>query len=195
MERYGELAANQIKPHLGAHKLQRLKPEHVQQWHGALLASGLTARTTKHAHKLLHRVLADAVLNGTVSRNVAAIHKPPAVEEAEIEILSPEQIADAMGKLEDHALFPIVATALYSGLRRGELLALTWGSIDLDAATLRVVASVEETKSGLRVKPSATLSCRPRLSPCCALTRQSRCASGSHSAWVSRNLKPSCLVT
>ena len=52
MERYGELAANQIKPHLGAHKLQRLKPEHIQQWHGVLIAAGLSPRTVKHAHKL-----------------------------------------------------------------------------------------------------------------------------------------------
>ena len=43
MERYGELAANQIIPHLGSHKLQRLKPDHVQHWHGVLIDAGLSA--------------------------------------------------------------------------------------------------------------------------------------------------------
>jgi integrase len=156
MERYGELAANQIIPHLGSHKLQRLKPDHVQHWHGVLIDAGLSARTTKHAHKLLRRVLGDAVKNGTVPRNVAAIHQPPEVEQEEIEILSPEQIADVLTKLEGHTLFPIVAVALATGLRRGELLAVQWGDVDLDAATLRVERSVEETRQGLRLKSPKT---------------------------------------
>jgi len=157
MERYGELAANQIKPHLGAHKLQRLKPEHIQQWHGVLIAAGLSPRTVKHAHKLLHRVLADAVKAGAVSRNVAGVFQPPAVEQEEIEILSSEQITEVLAKLESHTLlFPIVSLALATGLRRGELLALQWGDIDLDAGTLRVERSVEETKAGLRLKPPKT---------------------------------------
>jgi integrase len=156
MERYGELAANQIKPHLGAHKLQRLKPEHIQEWHGTLIEAGLSPRTVKHAHKLLHRVLADAVKAGAVSRNVASVFQPPAVEQEEIEILSPEQIANVLAKLEGHTLFPIVSLALASGLRRGELLGLQWGDIDLDAATLRVERSVEETGAGLRLKSPKT---------------------------------------
>jgi hypothetical protein len=43
-------------------------------------------RTVSHAHKLLHRVLTDAVKNGTLARNVAAIHAPPNVENEEIEL-------------------------------------------------------------------------------------------------------------
>ena len=156
MERYGELADNQVIPHLGAHKLQKLKPEHVQQWHGTLIGLGLSPRTVTHAHRLLHRVLADAVKNGTLTRNVAAVHAPPDVEDEEIEILSPEQIADVIAKLEGHSLFPIVSLALATGMRRGELLALQWGDIDLDGGTLRVERSVEETKAGLRLKPPKT---------------------------------------
>jgi integrase len=156
MERYGELFRNQVAPHLGGHKLQKLKPEHVQQWHGVLIATGLSARTVKHAHKLLHRVLTDAVKNGTLARNVAAVHAPPDVEDAEIEILSPDQIADVLAKLDGHTLFPIVSLALATGMRRGELLGLQWGDIDLDAATLRVERSVEETRAGLRLKPPKT---------------------------------------
>jgi hypothetical protein len=45
LERYGQLAAKQIIPHLGAAKLQKLKPEHVQAWHRTLLDSGLSPRT------------------------------------------------------------------------------------------------------------------------------------------------------
>jgi hypothetical protein len=41
LERYRELSEHQIILHLGATKLQKLKPEHVQQWHGALFGGRL----------------------------------------------------------------------------------------------------------------------------------------------------------
>jgi integrase len=41
-------------------------------------------------------------------------------------------------------------------MRRGELLGLQWGDIDLDAATVRIERSIEETKAGLRIKPPKT---------------------------------------
>ena len=41
-------------------------------------------------------------------------------------------------------------------MRRGELLGLQWGDIDLDGGTLRVERSLEETGAGLRLKPPKT---------------------------------------
>jgi integrase len=60
--------------------------------------------------------------------------------------------------LEGHSIYPIVALALGTGMRRGELLALQWGDVDLDGAppTLQVERSLEETKAGLRLKAPKT---------------------------------------
>ena len=148
LERYRELSERQIIHHLGATKLQKLRPEHVQQWHGALLATGLSARTVGHAHQVLRLMLQCAVKNGTLARNVAAIHAPPKVEQSEIEILSSDQMAEVLAKLESHSLYTIVALALATGMRRGELLGLQWGDIDLDAATLRVERSRRGNRRG-----------------------------------------------
>jgi integrase len=156
VERYHELAGGQIIPHLGAHKLQRLRPEHVQMWHGALLETGLAPRTIGHAHRLLRLVLGTAVRNGTLIKNAAAPVTPPRVEDREIEILSPEQIALVSANLRGHTLLPIVKLALATGMRRGELLGLQWGDVELDAGTLRVERSVEETALGTRLKPPKT---------------------------------------
>lgn len=160
LERYRELSERQIIPHLGATKLQKLKPEQVQQWHGSLIDSGLSSRTVGHAHKVLRSVLQYAVKNRRLARNVASIHSPPMVQEDEIEILSADQITEVLTKLDGHALYPIVALALATGMRRGELLGLQWGDIDFDAATLRVERSLEETNAGLRLKSPKTKSGR-----------------------------------
>jgi integrase len=115
-----------------------------------------TARTIGHAHRVLHRGLARVVSLEVVSRNVAHAAPPPKVEAAEIAILSAAEIADVLSKLDGHPLHPIVALALGTGMRRGELRGLAWGSFNLDAATVKVERSLEETATGLRLKPPKT---------------------------------------
>lgn len=162
LERYRELTEQQIVPHLGAVVLQRLRPSSVHDWHATLLQRGgkdgrpLSARTVGHAHRVLHRALQRAVEREILARNVASAISPPPVEADDVEILTSEQIADVLQKLAGHRLYCIVALALGTGMRRGELLALRWCDCDLDAATATVERSLEETKAGLRFKPPKT---------------------------------------
>jgi len=163
LERYRGLVAKQIKPHLGNSLLQKLKPAQVQEWHAKLLRGGrhdggtLSPRTVTHAHRVLTKAVNDAVKAEIVPRNVASVVSPPRGEDVEIEILSASQVAEVLAKMRDVALYPIVVVALATGLRRGELLALQWGDVDLAAARLRVERSLEQTAgSVVRVKPPKT---------------------------------------
>ena len=154
LERYEELARNQITPHLGGIKLRDLRAEHIRAWHSKLLGGGLSPVTVGHAHRLLHKVLAPAVKGTTLT-----LYGPPAAEAKELEILESDQVKAVLAALEGHSLAPLIRLALDTGMRRGELLGLQWGDIELDAVppTLRVERSVEETKAGgLRLKQPKT---------------------------------------
>jgi integrase len=145
-------------PHLGALTLQRLRPAHIADWHSKLLLSGgkdgrpLSARTCGHAHRVLHRALERAVQSELVARNVAHAIEPPKVEDVEVKSLKADQIAPVLEALKDHWLEPIAVLALSTGIRRGEILGLPWGSVDLSAATIRIERSLEQTKAGLHFK-------------------------------------------
>jgi integrase len=169
LERYQQLAERQIIPHLGAIPLQKLRPAQVHDWHGALLKSGgaegrpLSARTVGHAHRILHRALERAMRLEIIGRNVAHVISPPKVDAAEIAILTADQIADVMAKLDGYGgrygslpLYPIAMLAIGTGMRRGEICGLAWGAIDLNKATVRIERSLEETAAGLRFKPPKT---------------------------------------
>jgi integrase len=162
-ERYGELMRHHVKPRLGALPLQKLRPANLGKLYATLLREGrgggrgLAARTVGHVHRVLHKALAIAVDWELLSANVADRARPPRIVANEIEILTVNQVNDALNRLRDRPIYPIVALALATGLRRGELLALGWGHIDLDAGKLRVERSLEQTKAGgLRFKSPKT---------------------------------------
>ena len=156
LERYDSLIRLQINPHLGRTQLQRLRPGDVAGWLQTLSKTGLAPRTVRHAHGVLRSALAHATAIEVLDRNVATSIRAPKVPRAEIEILDADQITEVIGKLKGHSIFSIAALAIGTGARRGELAALRWGDLDLDAATLRVERALEQTVGRLSVKATKT---------------------------------------
>jgi integrase len=159
LERYRQVVKFEIAPHLGTTPLQCLRPAQIHDWHAILLREGghrgqpLKTHTVAHAHRVLHRGLARAVQLELVARNVASAISPPKLEAPEVVILTADQMADALARLDGQPLHPIVAFALGTGMRRGEICALAWNALDLDAGLVRVEQSLEQTSAGLRFKP------------------------------------------
>jgi integrase len=151
-ERYVELLRLHVRPHIGALPLHKLQPVHLAELYAKLLSTGLSARTVGHVHRCLHKALIVAVEWNLLARNPAAIAKPPKVQAREIEIITVEQAQKLLRCLRGRALYPIIMLALATGMRRGELLALRWCDVDLDAGTAQVARSLEQTKAGFTVQ-------------------------------------------
>jgi integrase len=160
-ERYAELLRNHVAAHIGTVHLQKLRPVDLNELYGRLLRGDennrpLAPRTVGHVHRVLHRALGHANRWGLVQQNIAAVVSPPRVASTEIELLTPAQAQTVLRKLEGRSVYPILVVALATGMRRGELLALRWGDVDLDGASLRVEQSLEQTKAGLSFKSPKT---------------------------------------
>ena len=164
LEQYRSLSRIQIKPHLGILQLQKLRPADIAAWHQALGKTGISVRSIQHAHGVLRTALAHAAAVEILERNVATFIRPPKTVRTEVEILNAEQIADALRKLEGHPIYPIAAVAIGTGARRGEIAALRWSDIDLDAATVRIERSLEQVKGSVRVKSPKTAAGRRTVS-------------------------------
>ena len=159
VERYRELAANQIKPHLGAIVLQELKASDIERWHATLKVSGrkdgaggLSALTIRNAHRLLSKALKEAQRFDLIVRNPAIGERPPQVVREEVAILTRDEVRALVTRLNGRPIYAKAVLGLFAGLRRSEILALRWEHLDLEAKTLRVCEALEETKTGLRFK-------------------------------------------
>ena len=91
-----------------------------------------------------------------ISRNPAIDVTLPKVERKDVKVLTKAKSADLLANCEGHWLHPVVFIALMTGMRRGEISALRWAEVNIDKRCLHVVASIEETKNGVRVKEVKT---------------------------------------
>jgi integrase len=149
-QRYRQLLANQIAPYLGTKVLRKLKPLDIEGWHTAL-RNTVAARTIGHAHRLLSKALKDAAKNDIVSRNVTKEQPAPKVEDDEMAIV--RDVPALVAKLQDWRLGTAAMVALFTGMRLGEVLALRWQRIKLDAKVIEVREALEQTrKFGVRFK-------------------------------------------
>lgn len=170
-QRYEELIEHNIIPYIGARPLQKLSTLDIETWHTTLLTrgrrsrtgyadkseGGLSARTIGHAHRVLSKALTEAMKHGLLGRNVCTLQRAPRVQAEEVQILTLEQVEALPGLLHGHALEVPALLSLNTGMRRGELLALRWGNVDLEAEVIRVRESLEETRAGgLRFKGPKT---------------------------------------
>ena len=166
-ERYRELLANQITPHIGTKPVQKLTAADIERWHATLKTAGrkdgkggLRPRTIGHAHRLLSKGLKEGMRHDLVIRNVATLEAPPTPDNTEIVVLDNDQVKLMVEKLRGRAMCPRAITALFTGIRRGELLALRWGRVDIDSAAakhIRISEAIEETKAkGIRFKVPKT---------------------------------------
>jgi integrase len=161
-ERYGQIIASYVVPHVGNVKIQKLRAAHLSELYGKLSREGgrnggpLSANTVGDVHRLMRRVLGHAATWGVVQTNVATLVKPPRVPATEIKILSEDQISTVLNSLNGKTLRPIVSFLLGTGCRRNEALALMWKDVELDAGRVRIERALEQTSGGVRIKEPKT---------------------------------------
>jgi len=161
-ERYESIIRVHLIPTLGGVPLTQLRPEHLQRNYTAKLNEGLSARSVRYYHVVLHVALKTAVQWGLLSRNPADAVTTPRVRRTEMQTWDEDEMArflEAAGDTPYHALF---YTALFTGMRRSELLALRWQDVDLMLGQVYVNRSLHHLKDGSYVftEPKSTKSRR-----------------------------------
>ena len=150
-QRYRQLAENQIAPHIGTKPLQKLSRLDLEAWHTALRNGGLAPRTIGHAHRVLSKALRDAEKDNLIVKNPTKLQRAPKVADDEVEIVP--DIPALMSALQGWRHGTVAMVALFTGMRLGEVLALRWDKVDLDAKVIKVREALEQTKRfGIRFK-------------------------------------------
>lgn len=152
-----------LLPRLGTIRLQSLSAADLNKVYTAWCNGGLSPRTVLQQHLWIHRILGQAVREGRVRQNVAALADRPRYQRREMRFLSYEEAARLLKAGEAEPPYGLLfAVALTTGARLGEILGLKWEDVDFNRATLAIRRALESTRRhGVREK--STKSRRPRV--------------------------------
>ncbi|MFD4857136.1 tyrosine-type recombinase/integrase [Streptomyces atratus] len=125
-------------PGLGAHRLEKLDPEHLERFYKKMQDNGSAAGTAHQAHRTLRTALNEAVRRQHLTSNPASIAKAPKVEEEEVEPYTVEEVQRLLAEAAKHRNTARWVIALALGLRQGEVLGMHWDDVDFELGVIRV---------------------------------------------------------
>lgn len=171
-ESYTHWIRKQVIPALGRIPLTELQPDDLQWFYREAMEGGridgkgsLSAQSVVHIHRVIHAALSTAVEWGYLSRNVASIAKPPRALKKEVRTLNPEEISRVLDMSGDTIYHTFIYTAIYTGARRGELLALRWRDCDLGKGKIHICRSLHySTGKGIVIHDPKTRSGKREIS-------------------------------
>ena len=137
---YKRTVKNHIKPALGAIKLQALSAHEIQGMYNAAQRGDkpLAPKTIKNLHGVTHKALQQAVELGYIKFNPADACKLPRAEKRDIKPLDEQQIKTFLQVISGHKFEYLYLVTLFTGMREGEVLGLTWDCIDFKAGTVLI---------------------------------------------------------
>ena len=150
VESYKANIKQHIKPAIGALRLSALSAVDIQRLYNGLKnkrdGTPLSAKSKKNVHGTLHKALEKAVSLGYI-HNPADKPALPKVKKAEIKPLADEEMVSFLRAIKGHKYEVVYVVTLFTGMREGEVLGLTWDNIDFKGGTIVIKQQLQKVRS------------------------------------------------
>jgi integrase len=152
--RYDKIVRTYVaKRDIGGVQLRALSGGHLTAFYAELEGDGLSVATRRLVHAVLRRALNDGVRWTKLARNPASAADPPALPPSRAQSWSERELRVFLAHVRQDRLAVLWRVAATAGLRRGELLGITWRALDLDRARLRIDQQLIPTAGGCTFGP------------------------------------------
>jgi integrase len=139
-----------ILPHLGSRAISSIKPHDIQRLVNTWTSDGLSPRTVTHHIRVISPIFDMAVKNDLITRNPCSYLNLPKIRKAPVRALTPEECRRLIEAMPDHYR-PMIRFTLATGVRWGEVVALTINCLDIKNRQIHVKQS--KTDAGIRSIP------------------------------------------
>ena len=148
---YNATIRTHIKPGLGAIRLDALDTHLVQSFYNGLREPtkdcvSVSPKTVKNVHGILHKALQQAVANGYIRFNPTNSCILPRIEKKELQPLDEAETKLFLDAVKGHPLELLYTITLFTGLREGEALGLTWDRVDFMRGTILISKQLQKEK-------------------------------------------------
>lgn len=143
---YGGNIRKHIKPNLGYIPLQKLRAHHIQMLYNDLQHSGKSPKTVKNIHGTLHKALEQAVRLGYIKNNPSSLCTLPRIVKKDMKVLADDTVTAFLNAVSGHRHETIYFVDLFTGMRQGEILGLTWDCVDFESGTILICKQLVKEK-------------------------------------------------
>lgn len=133
LQSYRQILQNHLISKIGAKLATAFSPDDLNRIMSDMVKNGGSVTTARYLHRVVHRVLDDAVKKGKLMRNVADLADPPRGQPYEARTWNETELDSfltAVASSEYAGFFTLMATTALTGGRRGETLGIRWRDID-----------------------------------------------------------------
>ncbi|HEY7351043.1 MAG TPA: tyrosine-type recombinase/integrase [Ktedonobacterales bacterium] len=160
---YSDAIRLHLLPGLGTIPLARLDWKQVEAFYKAKEEAGLSSTSVHHLHGVLRQALKKAQRVGLVAQNVTDLVEAPRIRPREMQPLDRDQARAFLEAATGDRFEALYELALSTGMRQGELLALHWNEVDLEAGRLTVRYTLASIRGRLTITEPKTRSARRQI--------------------------------
>ena len=144
---YKSIVENHIRPILGKVALQKLKAPVIQKFYNQLREKGLSPKYIKNVHGVLHRALDMAIKVEFIEKNYSSVCSLPRGEAQEIHPLDAPEQKKLLAAIKGEEHEDLIIVDMFTGMRCGELIGLTWDCIDFEKGLIFVKKQLVQTRT------------------------------------------------
>ncbi|MFC2063423.1 tyrosine-type recombinase/integrase, partial [Chloroflexota bacterium] len=161
LDGYRNIVEGHLIPALGHIKLKQINKQAIESYYGS--AREKVSPLTVHHHRALSQALKQAVIDGYMGSNPCGLIRVKVPQRTAMRTLTPTEVGVLLDKSKSNHFYPLIYTAVSTGLRQAELLGLRWRDIDLDMLSLSVSQVLFKRKGVCTFKQPKTEHSRRRV--------------------------------
>ena len=162
LDGYRSIIERHLIPAMGHVPLRQLQPAAIQGYYGDA-CERLSARTVHHHHRVLSQSMKYAVRQGYLGRNPCELVDAPSPRRKTMRTLTPVEVEILLLSASSSPYYPVIYTALSTGLRQAELLGLRWRDLDFHSASISVSQVLYKRQGVCQFKEPKTSHSRRRV--------------------------------